>query len=953
MHRRTGDRQEEEEQDVGADDDGADDGPARTKKNKAASFVCYNCFFRFSCLPALENHVKSCYQRDGQFVHYPYEGQTVRFEKGAAKAQKVPFMLFYDFECLQKPAAKPCSCPDDVLEYTHADEGLRRDLEMDNEMRTSWEGCRRKKLRVCPHKTQVLNEQVPFAYHVIAVDREGGVVATREYVGEDAGARFCDDILDLDAHLTDILDQVVPMALTREDWVKIKRASSCYLCDRPLGQDRVRDHDHLNGRFLGMAHNKCNLYRRQNKQIVAFSHNFRGYDCNAFIKELHKKADRLHSFSALPVSSQKFRCLYVNNTVFLDSFDFLADSLANLVNTLTVSKHDFALLRQLERRADKAELLTRKGVYPYSFATSLERLSETRELPPIEHFASDLGGGDCSPEDYDYAGKVFSDFGCRTMMDYTLLYLRTDVYLLAEVVSNLRGMIFTDFEIDICHYLSLPMLTKDLMLKHTGVEIDLISDPEMSDLMQYNIRGGVSFINTRLAEKTEDLAISYLDANNLYGKAMSFPLPLKDFSWMTRAEIDEMKRDWRSLITDRDDSRGYILEVTLRYPKHLHVPHNSFPLAPQHLDITQDMLSPYASDCLREISGKTKHKSRKLTGTFYDRERYVLHALNLKLYLELGLELVEIHRGVSFLQRAFVAPYIAMCALRRAQALTKSMKDCYKLLCNALFGKFIENVMNRLECCFNMSAREAVIRNSNPLLTGFKVVEEDLSISYLRKAEIKMKQMWAVGFSILELSKYVMQSAYYNHVVPALPRGVSVLMSDTDSWVLAARAGSSDEVIGKLGADFMDCSNYDADHEHFSTANKAVPGKFKNEIPRDEILRFVGVRAKSYAFDTRKGEEDARKCKGVAKAFVKKLTFDDYLKCIESKTSLVVDQTQLRAADHTNRMIRTRRQAFTSFDDKRYLLCPVHSAPYGSRLVEEHIRTGGDCFFCKNPEHLS
>lgn len=406
-----------------------------------------------------------------------------------------------------------------------------------------------------------------------------------------------------------------------------------------------------------------------------------------FIKEMQQRTDRVYKFGGLPRNTQKFRTLEVNSILFMDSFAFLSDSLAKLTKTLVLSDHDFPILSQFVEKEEDRRMLMRKGVYPYSYATSLERLESTAGLPDIEHFVNDLGGDEpCDPDDYRYAQDVFKTFGCSNMVDYTMLYLKTDVHLLAEAVLNLRQLVFERFKLDICNYFSLPMLSKDLMLKTSGVKIELISDPEMSGLLQHNIRGGVSFINTRVAYKRSGFSLCYLDANNLYGKAMSFPLPLRGFRWMTQEELDRAKTEWRTMITD-EVGPGYIFEVTLRYPKSLHLKHNSFPLAPEQVRVTEDMLSPYTTDCLKTLTGKTKHDRVKLTATFNDREKYLVHGLNLKLYLEQGLELVDIHRGIAFHQEPFIKGYIDMCTEMRAKALTKSEKDMWKLLCNSLYGK--------------------------------------------------------------------------------------------------------------------------------------------------------------------------------------------------------------------------------------------------------------------------
>lgn len=81
-----------------------------------------------------------------------------------------------------------------------------------------------------------------------------------------------------------------------------------------------------------------------------------------------------------------------------------------------------------------------------------------------------------------------------------------------------------------------------------------------------------------------------LSANNLYGLAQSFPMPLGDYRWLTLTEI--LALDWFNMTDDQET--GYIVECDLQYPESLHESHNSFPLAPEHLEITEDMLSPYA-----------------------------------------------------------------------------------------------------------------------------------------------------------------------------------------------------------------------------------------------------------------------------------------------------------------------------------------------------------------------
>ena len=664
---------------------------------RASAFFCLNCFNHMTRRDAYREHIKWCHQKTGRVVRMPEEGETVSFINHH-NSFKNAFIAVYDFETLQVPTRAPCSCSPEVLANTREAKRTKTAEEMrsieeetlDQVCISSFAGrARPRQPKLCNHKTQVLYEHKAFAYALLLLDRTGKVVHDEFYAGEDAAVKFLRSMIGLENEFLGYLKSGgKPIVISDAQRELASRASLCYLCDTPLGADRVLDHDHVSGEFLGVAHDSCNLQRREKLKIVAFAHNFSGYDSHLIIPHLTDVQDQIRDTFAIPLNTQKFKMLKFNRLVFLDSTAFLPDSLSKLVDTLKASNHTFPILAQRFPRLRQRELLTRKGVYPYSYATSIERLLSTTVLPPKQDFINLIGAQPLAEGEYEHAQAVWKYFRCENMMDYTRLYVISDVYLLAEAITELRDVLLADFELDLCHYLSLPMMTKDIMLKTTGASLELIADQEMSELIQSGIRGGLSFINTRhaSARSTGDdpRCIVYLDANNLYGYAMSHCLPLEGFEWMSPDDIENF--DARRDVTDMPGP-GFILEVTLRYPEHLHLQHNSFPLAPESMEIRGEELSPYASGCLKTLTGKQKYKARKLTATFHERSRYLVHGANLKLYLELGMQLVTIHRGIKFYQEAFIKPYISMCTRRRAEAKTKSRSDIMKGLSNSLYGK--------------------------------------------------------------------------------------------------------------------------------------------------------------------------------------------------------------------------------------------------------------------------
>lgn len=413
-----------------------------------------------------------------------------------------------------------------------------------------------------------------------------------------------------------------------------------------------------------------------------------------------------------------------------------------------------------------------------------------------------------------------------------------------------------------------------------------------------------------------------------------------------------------------DSSTGYFLEVDLDYPEELHELHNSFPLAPETVNISEKDLSGYAKQGLHDIYKKRLHKSRKLTATFRRREKYLVHCQNLKLYLSLGMKLVRIHRGIKFTQENFLQAFIDMCTKNRMNAKTKTEADMWKLICNSLYGKFIESVHKRMDVRFNRTRESALKNSSSPLFKGCLIAGEDLSLSFLKKKEVYMTQCWAVGFTILEMSKWLMQSLFYNDLIPALgENNVSLIMSDTDSFLIKVRQPTEEAALYKL-RHIMDFSNLDKRHRLYRGERAKVPGYLKTEVPKASIKEVVALKSKSYAVMTEQGGdgegeekkvETFRKTKGVGRSGSEKIAFDEFLRCLKEHTSCDVTERVIRSTTHTNQLVEVTRKAFSSFDDKRFLLCPIHSVPYGSKFIRWSIDNADEdgkprCYYCANPE---
>ena len=257
--------------------------------------------------------------------------------------------------------------------------------------------------------------------------------------------------------------------------------------------------------------------------------------------------------------------------------------------------------------------------------------------------------------------------------------MQSDTLLLADVFENFRHVCFKVYELGPSHFLSLPGLAWQACLKKTNVKLELLTDYDMLLMVEEGIRGGISHLIHRYAKANnkymkdydknkESSYIQYLDANNLYGWAMSQKLHVNGFKWIKNtSKIDE--KFIKNCDEDRD--KGYIFEVDVEYPRRLHDLHSDLPFLPKRMKID---------------------KCKKLVCNVHDKKKYVVHIRSLKQALNYGLKFKKVHKIIEFNQEPWLKPYIDMNTKLRKIAKNDFEKDFFKLMNNAVFGKTMENV---------------------------------------------------------------------------------------------------------------------------------------------------------------------------------------------------------------------------------------------------------------------
>ena len=478
------------------------------------------------------------------------------------------------------------------------------------------------------------------------------------------------------------------------------------------------------------------------------------------------------------------------------------------------------------------------------------------------------------------------------------------------------------YKLDPCHYFTSPGLSWEAMLKMTEIKLELMTDIDMFQFIEKGLRGGISYIANRYGnannkymkeydEKAPSKYIMYLDANNLYGWAMSQYLPRGGFRWMTEKQINKI-----DLTKYKEDSeKGLILEV--EYPEELHDLHNDYPLGPEKIKVTEDMLSDYC----KNIADKYKISTgfvHKLIPTLSNKEKYVLHYRNLKLYIDLGLKVSKVHRVLEFKQSPWLKQYIDFNTEKRKNAKNDFEKDFFKFMNNSVFGKTMENLRKRVDVRLVTDEMKLLKLTSKPTYVSSKIFNENLVAVHKIKETLTLNRPAYVGMCILDLSKTLMYDFHYKYIKDKYKNKAKLLFTDTDSLTYEIEAEDVYQDFRKDKHKFEN-SNYHKSSPYFDKANKKVIGKFKGEAAGVPICEFVGLRSKMYSYikDNKKGGKTA---KGIKKNVIKKdITHEDYKDTLFNNREMHHKMKTIRSENHELNSYEINKVSLSCFDDKRYI----------------------------------
>ena len=289
-----------------------------------------------------------------------------------------------------------------------------------------------------------------------------------------------------------------------------------------------------------------------------------------------------------------------------------------------------------------------------------------------------------------------------------------------------------------------------------------------------------------------------------------------------------MKMKWNS-------KKGWILEVDLEYPAHLHDAHNDYPLAPEKKVIKPEQMSQYQRRLMADLD-LAMPDTEKLVLTLEDKEKYAVHYSNLQFYLRQGMRLKKVHRVIEFDQEPRIEPYIRMNTEFRKQAKSDFETDFYKLMNDSVFSKTMENLRSRVDVKIVRAWETDKIRKlfSSPSFARFTIFGNDMAGIHMHKIKLVLNKPVYTGMTILENSKILMYEFFYNHLKARYGQKCELVYIDTDSLILDFQT----EDVYKDMQEYSwlyDTSNYPKDNLLYNDRNKKALGKMKDECGREAI----------------------------------------------------------------------------------------------------------------------
>ena len=537
---------------------------------------------------------------------------------------------------------------------------------------------------------------------------------------------------------------------------------------------KIIHHDHAfkENNILGFICRECNLQIKNDKVIPLYFFNGMKYDNSIILKSLcdiYKDEMTINCIGNLCESFKMINFKFKNmkySLKILDICNFIKGSLSKLSEKMLdedkiITKRTFP---------EHFELLKEKTAFPYEWLTK-ENLYD-KELPSIDKFYSSLKLQNISEEEYNKTLEIYYKLKCKNIKDYLDIYMTLDICLQTDIFNSFRNIIWDKFEIDCSKYITSCSLSLDLMLKYTGVKIELFKDITMFDYTNDSIMGGICVASQNIANNDDGKAvISSCAVCSLYPYIMSQKLPISNYKFVNKFNKNKygQNRDYSCLLNCEVCTTKKVLDDKIL---------SQFPALISKVSIKYDQLSEFQRKYLKP----NYISSDKLIGHLgYNKNCYISFEMY-EIMKSLGYK-INLKKILEYKHSDFMKPYIDF--LFEKKSYYKSigdvcMSNTFKILANSIFGVMMTRVERFKDFKIVVNETQVDKQVKKPNYSSRNIVNEDLSIIELEKTSIVYNYPILIGSIILQNSKVHMYNYLYK-IYPRLFGEYKVLYMDTDS----------------------------------------------------------------------------------------------------------------------------------------------------------------------------
>lgn len=723
---------------------------------------------------------------------------------------------------------------------------------------------------------------------------------------------------------------------------------------------------------------------QKNKRMIVWFHNGSGYDFNFIFREImNNERYQKWRVGGILRGANKWQQLKITlpekdgsekndkgvQIVFKDTYQFLTLSLAKLV---ACSKSDPSVFvkyhKQLQQHygtermdGEMCSVVTQKNSLPYTYFTD-----ESKLAAPMEEIMSTL-----SPEEQQVARAL----GFSTVRDWLRLYLMSDVMLLRCVFERARKKLRTTHHVLFDRYVGLPSTTWHAWIK----SLAKLPPSERPRIPMYNsdtealffkrmVRGGVTCASKRYAVSDAEHTILYLDVNGLYPHVMRRKYPAGEISFMpvvattmqgvgaTSAHEFVLKlcELWkRGEKYANGKYAGGAFEVDMHVPTEHHDALAQFPLAPEHVNITEDMyedneyLNTVAASSDDNDDANTPARKNSFHGlacTLWPKKRYQVHWRILLWYIRHGMVIDKVHCMVLWTEeRAYLKDYVEMNMSLRDQNRDELTRTLYKLMGNSLYGKTFENPFNHTGVSVVGSEMKLYGLIEQGRVHSIIYTGDNGSLVVNEGERVVLDKPTYIGAIVLEYAKLHMYKLFYEKLARAFPIStgdLELLYTDTDSFIVRVRhppemrpAGTRD--ISRI----LEFINQRQREEGKEDVIGIAGGLTKSETgDKDYIEEFCALRAKCYAYRTALGKTDVRAKGTTHEAQKRELSLERYKEVLKKNGVLCVENQRIARTHFELHSVTQVRVALSANDGKRWICANgIDTLPFGHYLLDAQM----------------